>query len=78
MGPSELRNNRYHMSDYNKTKKKLKPTNAFPELVNKLARASYHSRKLHEILADSSVANILGIRKQSFDYHVKKVEKELK
>lgn len=67
------------MKDYNKTEARIKtPSVVYPELVTKLARVASLSEDLHRELSHQQLANVLGIKKQSFSSHVAKARKGVK
>lgn len=65
------------MANYNKNQN-LKPSEAFPGLVQKLAKVSLLVKELHEEVSEREMAQVLQISQQGFNKHTKKVERSSK
>jgi len=52
-----------------------RPSKANPQLIKRLARATLLIREIHDLINSTQMAPDLGMRKQSFESHIKKAEK---
>lgn len=58
------------------SRSKLKPTQAYPELLPHLAKVAKVNNELYELLKPSALGGVLGVSKQAVQKHIDKIKEK--